>query len=50
MNDDQIARAALVGVFAVLLAPYVKRGWEKAADAWEWLVEKAEDWRSRRRS
>lgn len=50
MTEDQIARAALVGVFAVLLRPYVARGWERVADAWEWLVEKAHRWRGRGRT
>ena len=47
MNDDQIARAVLVGVFVVLLRPYVAQGWEKVADGWELLVEKAHQWRRR---
>lgn len=49
MTEDQFARAALVGVFAVLLRPYVEQGWEKVADGWEWLVEQAQRWRGRDR-
>lgn len=45
MNDDQIARAALVGVGVVLLRPYYLRAEKWFAE----LLQKAVDrWRSRR--
>jgi hypothetical protein len=44
MNDDQFARALLVGVGAVFARPYFERLLHWLAD----LVEKAKAWRERR--